>query len=84
MIKCITPLTKREKEIYDLLVECKSTKEISELLTISIPTTRTHIEAIFGKTLVNSQKELIYKHYKTVLESKLWQDSSQKKNYVSS
>lgn len=70
MIKCITPLTPREQEIYDLLVECKNTKEISEQLMISVSTTRTHIESIFGKTLTNSQKELIYKHYKTILGGK--------------
>lgn len=70
MIKCIEPLTPREQEVYNLLVECKNAKEISKKLTISISTTRTHIEAIFGKTLTNSQKELIYKHYKTILGSK--------------
>lgn len=27
MIKCIAPLTPREQEVYNLLVECKNAKE---------------------------------------------------------
>ena len=70
MIKCIEPLTPREQEVYNLLVECKSTKEISRQLFIAPTTVKTNIDAILRKTLTHSQKEVIYKHYKTILEGR--------------
>ena len=42
-------LTKREKEVFDLLVQNKITKEISEILKISEKTVRNHISNVMQK-----------------------------------
>ena len=42
-------ITKREKEIFQLLIENKSTKEISSILNISEKTVRNHISNVMQK-----------------------------------
>lgn len=42
-------LTKREKEVFDLLVKNKTTKEIAEELGISEKTIRNHISNVIQK-----------------------------------
>ncbi len=42
-------LTKREKEVFDLLVMNNSTKEIALLLSISEKTVRNHISNVMQK-----------------------------------
>ncbi len=42
-------LTKREKEIFELLISNKSTKEIAEKLNISEKTVRNHISNVMQK-----------------------------------
>ncbi len=42
-------LTKREKEIFDLLITNKTTKEISQKLNISEKTVRNHISNVMQK-----------------------------------
>lgn len=42
-------LTKREKEVFDLLVQNKITKEIAEHLNISEKTVRNHISNVMQK-----------------------------------
>lgn len=42
-------LTKREKEVFDLLVKNKTTKEIAETLDISEKTVRNHISNVMQK-----------------------------------
>jgi LuxR family transcriptional regulator of spore coat protein len=42
-------LTKREKEVFDLLVQNKITKEIAEKLNISEKTVRNHISNVMQK-----------------------------------
>ncbi len=42
-------LTKREKEVFDLLVKNKITKEIAETLNISEKTVRNHISNVMQK-----------------------------------
>ena len=42
-------LTKREKEVFDLLVLNKSTEEIAESLNISDKTVRNHISNVMQK-----------------------------------
>ena len=42
-------LTKREKEVFDLLVMNNSTKEIAETLKISEKTVRNHISNVMQK-----------------------------------
>ena len=42
-------LTKREKEIFDFLVQNKTTKEIAQKLNISEKTVRNHISNVMQK-----------------------------------
>ena len=42
-------LTPREKEVFELLIENKNTKEISEFLGISEKTVRNHISNVMQK-----------------------------------
>lgn len=42
-------LTKREKQVFDLLIENKSTKEIADILHISEKTVRNHISNAMQK-----------------------------------
>lgn len=42
-------LTKREKEVFELLIKNKSTKEIAEILDISEKTVRNHISNAMQK-----------------------------------
>ena len=48
-------LTKREKEIFNLLVTNKSTKQISDELLISEKTVRNHISNVMQKLGVKSR-----------------------------
>lgn len=52
-------LSKREKEIFTILVNGKSTKEIAEELYISPETVKKHIQSILKKTNTNSRLELL-------------------------
>ena len=42
-------LTKREKEVFSLLIENKTTKEIADILNISEKTVRNHISNVMQK-----------------------------------
>ena len=48
-------LTKREKEVLDLLVKNKTTKEIAEELGISQKTVRNHVSNVIQKLDVNGR-----------------------------
>ena len=48
-------LTKREKEVFDLLVENKTTKEIADILLISEKTVRNHISNTMQKLSVKGR-----------------------------
>jgi LuxR family transcriptional regulator of spore coat protein len=52
-------LTKREKEIFDLLVLNKTTFEIAKLLNITEKTVRNHISNVIGKLGVSSRTQAI-------------------------
>ncbi len=52
-------LTKREKEIFDLLILNKSTKEISYDLNISEKTVRNHISNVMQKLEVKTRSGAI-------------------------
>jgi DNA-binding CsgD family transcriptional regulator len=52
-------LTKREQEIFHLLLEGKSNIEIRKQLFISIKTVKNHIYHLFKKLGVNSRTKLI-------------------------
>ena len=52
-------LTKREKEVFMLLVSNKSTKEIANLLGISEKTVRTHISNAMQKLGVKGRAQAV-------------------------
>jgi DNA-binding NarL/FixJ family response regulator len=57
-------LSKREKELLNLLAKGYRYKEIADQLSISIETVRTHIRNIYEKLHVQSRTEAINKIYK--------------------
>ncbi len=52
-------LTKREKQVVQLLAEGKSTKEVASLLTLSVKTAETHRSNIMSKLGLHSVSELV-------------------------
>jgi len=54
-----SPLTRREWEVIDLLVEGASTASIANELQLSSATVRTHVKHILGKLGVHSRNEAI-------------------------
>ena len=52
-------LTKREKEVFDLLVLNNSTKQIARHLGISEKTVRNHISNVIQKLGVNGRSQAI-------------------------
>ena len=52
-------LTKREKEIFDLLITNKTTKEIAEQLNISEKTVRNHISNAMQKLSVKGRAQAV-------------------------
>ena len=61
------PLSAREKEVLHLLVQGQSTREIALGLCISYATVRNHMQTLFRKLGVHSQREAI----KLALEQRL-------------
>ena len=52
-------LTKREKEVFSLLVDNKSTKEIADILSISEKTVRNHISNAMQKLGVKGRAQAV-------------------------
>ncbi len=52
-------LTKREKEIFNLLINNKSTKDIANMLNISEKTVRNHISNTMQKLEVKSRSQAV-------------------------
>lgn len=52
-------ITKREKEIFELLIENKTTKDISSILNISEKTVRNHISNVMQKLDVINRSNAI-------------------------
>ena len=52
-------LTKREKEVFSLLVDNKSTKEIADILSISEKTVRNHISNTMQKLSVKGRTQAV-------------------------
>lgn len=57
-----SPLTRREREILDLLCEGMSNKEISQHLHIGLETIRTHLKHIYERLHVRSRTEAAMKY----------------------
>ena len=55
------PLTVREQEVLDHLIQGKSNKEIGEILFVSIYTVKTHLRNIFNKLDVSSRLQAVTK-----------------------
>lgn len=65
----MSQLTTSEQVIYDLLVNMgMSTRDISKKLGYTTRTTETKIYSILQKKQVNTQKELIVKHYTEIIK----------------
>lgn len=52
-------LTKREKEVFDLLIANKTTKEIANILNISDKTVRNHISNAIQKIGVKGRAQAV-------------------------
>jgi LuxR family transcriptional regulator of spore coat protein len=52
-------LTKREKEVFELLVQDKTTREIAEVLFISEKTVRNHISNAMQKLGVKGRSQAV-------------------------
>ena len=52
-------ITKREKEIFNLLIKNINTKEISKIYKISEKTVRNHISNVIQKLSVNSRTSAV-------------------------
>ncbi len=52
-------LTKREREVFELLIGNKSTKEIGEILFISEKTVRNHISNVMQKIGVKGRAQAV-------------------------
>ena len=52
-------LTKREREVFELLVNNETTKEIAESLNISEKTVRNHISNAMQKLSVNGRAQAV-------------------------
>lgn len=52
-------LTIQERNIFGLLQQGKSNKEISDVLNISLSTVKSHVNNIFSKLKIKSRKEII-------------------------
>lgn len=56
-----SPLSKREREILDYMVEGHTRREISDKLFISASTVKTHVKKIYEKLQVHSKTEAVIK-----------------------
>lgn len=52
-------LTKREREVFELLVKNKTTKEIADILNISEKTVRNHISNVMQKLGVKGRASAV-------------------------
>ena len=59
-----TILTVREKTVFELLIDNKSTKEIAEELNISEKTVRNHISNVMQKLGVNGRAGAVVELFK--------------------
>ncbi len=57
----VDPLTNRELDILDLLVQRLSNQEIADKLFISTTTVKTHLQNIYGKLNVSKRREAVEK-----------------------
>ena len=56
----ITRLSQSQVRICELLLRCKTDKEIAQKLCMAVPTIRTHLGRIFAKTGTRSRMEVAF------------------------
>ncbi|MBK7627282.1 MAG: helix-turn-helix transcriptional regulator [Bacteroidales bacterium] len=52
-------LSIQERKIFALMIEGKSNKEISEIISIGLSTVKSHINSIYSKLGINSRKDVL-------------------------
>lgn len=57
-------ISKREWEVYNLIILGKTHKEIADILYISPLTVKNHITHLYSKTKAQNRAELIHFYYK--------------------
>lgn len=65
----LSSLTKREEELFELVVSGRPNKDIARYLNISENTVRNHIASIFSKLKVNNRTEAAYLYHQKKLRS---------------
>lgn len=55
----IYDLSQQERKVFALILEGKSNKEISSVLSISLSTVKSHINSIYSKLGISSRKEML-------------------------
>ena len=65
--KKIESLSKKELEVYELIVAGKTNKEIASILFIETTTVKSHISKIYQKLGVKNRKDAILKRPKSIL-----------------
>lgn len=55
----LTALTPRERDVYDLLRQGRSDREIAEILTLSLWTVKHHVVNVLQKLEIKSRRELL-------------------------
>lgn len=63
LMKEILLLTNKEKEVYNILMEGYTMKEVAKKLNVKFSTINFHTKSIYKKLNVHSQKELIVKFH---------------------
>lgn len=58
------PLTAREREVLDLLIQRKSNQQIAEKLVITIATVKTHVSSILAKLQLRRREEVIWQQHR--------------------
>jgi DNA-binding NarL/FixJ family response regulator len=64
-------ITKREQDVFELLIKGKTNKQIAVQLNISDFTVRDHVSSLLRKANVASRMELIARHHCVMKDDKL-------------
>jgi DNA-binding NarL/FixJ family response regulator len=62
--KPFEPLTVREREVLDLLIQRRSNQQIAEQLVISVPTVKSHVSNILAKLQLRRREEVLWQQHR--------------------